>query len=379
MSTIKLSVVIPTYNSAPLILRCLESLEQQTSRKAEFEVIVVDDGSTDDTVRVLQDYLRQTSLQLHVLHPPHAGPAQARNHGIAVSQSDWIAFLDADIVTGPDWVNRALELVENHPFVGGFEGCTRIGEVEKVTPFTHQMCNPHGGRYPTCNLILRKQLCHFYPKYEIPFREDTDLAFSVLESGYEIRFDASLVAYHPPLHPNYKRPLRDAMRYYYDGLLERRFPHRYRHDVDVHYLAGMRFPHLRRKIYATFGISQLLFLFALMLNTVPATVSMALGVFHLIAYGVVLLVHLNKVQYSYLRIWDGVVLCGVAYVVPWILQVQRWRGLWDFRDEPLFSRETWPPPQHPASNRSAASKVIPLRARSRQTQPTLANDKRQKL
>ncbi|MBF0288667.1 MAG: glycosyltransferase family 2 protein [SAR324 cluster bacterium] len=356
----KLSIIIPTYNSASLIERCLEALEQQTAPKADFEIIVVDDGSTDDSARVLQQYLQKTSLQLSVLHKPNEGPASARNFGVGAVQSDWIAFLDIDVVVIPEWVERGLKLMCNHPAAAGFEGCTEIGNQEKVTPFTHQTRNLTGGRYLSCNLILRKQFCQFSSAYKIPFREDTDLAFSILEAGYNIIFDSGLRAYHPPLSPQYGRPIRNAMRYYYDGLLERRFPARYENDVDVHYIGGIRIPHLRKKIYMTFIWTQMFFLCSLLFSFVPVGLKWATGSIHLLAFGVVILTHLSHVKRSELKWLDVGLLVGIAYFVPWILCIQRLRGVLAFQNEPKFSAANWEYAQPTPSVNQETRKIIPL-------------------
>lgn len=333
----KLSIVVPTYNNTSLILRCLKSLEDQNACKGEFEVIVVNDGSEDDTFQALEEYVSQSSLQLRIYHIPHSGPASARNHGVEKARSKWIAFLDADMIAHPQWVKRGLELISQDIPVGGFEGKTEVGNRENVTPFTHQMSNIRGGRYPTCNIILRKKLCNFFNGYKIPFREDTDLAFSILESGFEIVFDRNLLAFHPPLSPNYKRPVKLAMRYYYDGLLARRFPEKYREDVDVHWICGLRIPHLRRKAYSIFALSQLSLLCALLFLAAGSIVSVFAGILHLVCYIVVLIIHLKNVKITNLKLKDTITLLGVTCIVPWILLIQWVRGLYAFRKEPLFS------------------------------------------
>jgi len=353
-----LSIVIPTYNSANLVLRCLRSLESQTADTSDFEVIVVNDGSTDTTSEILQEFVRHSTLTLQSINLSRCGPAIARNQGVLKTKADWVAFLDADVVANESWVERALTLISRYPEMGGFEGCTQISEQEKITPFTHQTSNLHGGRYPTCNLILRKSLCSFYPGYKIPFREDTDLAFSIQESGYEIRFDSRLEAFHPPLSACYTRPIHLAMRYYYDGLLARRFPVRYNNDVDVHYLLGIRLPHLRRKVYSVFVLSQLTWILCALLHTPELLLSVILAT-HLFAYGCVIAVHLKFSDISQIRIRDFIILSGMAYVIPWIMLIQRWRGIIAFRQDPQFSQNHIPSTPRPALTRTD-SKVIPF-------------------
>ena len=92
----------------------------------------------------------------------------------------------------------ALNLIGIHSNAGAIEGQTLVVNREEISPLTHQTENCQGGRYPTCNMLVRKQFCHFQSGYKIPFREDTDLAFSILEGGFSIPFAQDLIVYHPP-------------------------------------------------------------------------------------------------------------------------------------------------------------------------------------
>ena len=356
-----LSIIIPTYNSAKLIIRCLKSLETQTANKSSFEIIIVNDGSNDDTREVLQSFLEKTDLSMYVLNVSHCGPAIARNQGVLHAQADWIAFLDADIIASSTWIETGLSMICQHPEIGGFEGRTQACEPENITPFTHQTINLHGGRYPTCNMILKKSLCFFYPEYKIPFREDTDLAFSIQEAGYEIMFVPQLLAYHPPLPPRYLRPIQLAKRYYYDALLEKRFPKRYKEDVDVHYIMGMRIPHLRKKIYTAFILSQVASIGMLLSGVTPAAIINMCIFFHLSTYMVVMLTHLQNTDISFLSRKDFTILAGVTYLVPWVMIVQRWRGHLAFKKAVLLPSKVVPTPTPtPEPMQAESSKVIHL-------------------
>ena len=87
-----ISVIIPAYNAAATLARALDSVLAQTWHA--HEIIVVDDGSTDATVEVVESY----GGLVRYLRQENAGPSAARNHGVSVANGDWIAFLDAD-----DW------------------------------------------------------------------------------------------------------------------------------------------------------------------------------------------------------------------------------------------------------------------------------------
>jgi glycosyltransferase involved in cell wall biosynthesis len=98
MGTLSVSVIVPTYNRRHLVGRALDSIATQT--RAPSEVIVVDDGSSDDTLETL----RREYPSVTVLEQAHAGVSAARNRGIEHSHGDWIAFLDSD----DEWLPEKL-------------------------------------------------------------------------------------------------------------------------------------------------------------------------------------------------------------------------------------------------------------------------------
>jgi glycosyltransferase involved in cell wall biosynthesis len=102
-----ISVVIPAYNAAPYVSRAIESALAQTV--PPLEVIIVDDGSSDDTAEVVAAYQPRVRL----LRQANGGPASARNHGVRESHGDWIALLDADDSWLPKKLERQLGFVEN--------------------------------------------------------------------------------------------------------------------------------------------------------------------------------------------------------------------------------------------------------------------------
>ncbi|WP_061033163.1 glycosyltransferase family 2 protein [Vibrio splendidus] len=94
MNSLKFSVVIPCYNASKWIDKALTSLESQSYKP--LDVIVVDDGSTDDSIEAVNNYKQHSSLDILILSQKNAGPAAARNLGVSQSKGDYIAFLDAD-------------------------------------------------------------------------------------------------------------------------------------------------------------------------------------------------------------------------------------------------------------------------------------------
>ena len=104
----RVSVVIAAYNCARFIAESLESILAQSCRASE--IVVVDDGSTDDTAGVLARFARHVT----VVQAAHGGYASARNHGLARATGDWIAFHDADDVALADRLEFQLDFVARH-------------------------------------------------------------------------------------------------------------------------------------------------------------------------------------------------------------------------------------------------------------------------
>ncbi len=107
MSSPSVSIIIPTYNRGLFIRRAIDSVQQQTW--PDYELIVVDDGSTDDTPAILRK-LEKTEARLRVVDNARGrhGPAGARNTGLAEARGEWVAFLDSDDVWKPEKLARFM-------------------------------------------------------------------------------------------------------------------------------------------------------------------------------------------------------------------------------------------------------------------------------
>lgn len=99
-----ISIVIPVYNKEDYIIRCMESLEQQTFQ--DYEVILVDDGSTDSSAKVIKGYLADP--RIHYIYQENAGVSAARNRGLNSAVGDWIAFVDPDDYLKPEYLEKLL-------------------------------------------------------------------------------------------------------------------------------------------------------------------------------------------------------------------------------------------------------------------------------
>ncbi|RKX94059.1 MAG: glycosyltransferase family 2 protein [Spirochaetes bacterium] len=106
----EVSVIIPTYNRANLIKRAISSVARQTFK--DLEIIVIDDGSEDDTDKIVQNI---ADSRIRYKKIDHSGVSRARNEGIKLSRGRWIAFIDSDDEWLDTKIEKQLKYLENHP------------------------------------------------------------------------------------------------------------------------------------------------------------------------------------------------------------------------------------------------------------------------
>jgi glycosyltransferase involved in cell wall biosynthesis/peptidoglycan/xylan/chitin deacetylase (PgdA/CDA1 family) len=125
---IELSVIIPTYNRASRLKACLKALTHQTQAAENFEVLVVVDGSTDETLKVLDNF--DAPYLLHTIWQENSGPSHARNQGIVQANGQYCLFLDDDIIASPRLVAEHLQAQQQH------QKTIAIGQIELLLPAT---------------------------------------------------------------------------------------------------------------------------------------------------------------------------------------------------------------------------------------------------
>lgn len=122
----KISVVIPMYNSSKTILSTLNSVKTQTI--LPFEVLIIDDGSLDESATIVEDFISNNlTLNIHLVKKVNGGVSTARNAGIKLAQGDWIALLDSDDEWLPNKLERQIQVLSENPNID-FLGTNRNGE-----------------------------------------------------------------------------------------------------------------------------------------------------------------------------------------------------------------------------------------------------------
>jgi len=119
----KISVVIPMYNSENTIISALNSIKNQTAVEQILEIIVVNDGSTDNSLKIVKKYSEDNkNIPIRVINKPNGGVSSARNEGMKVAKGDWIALLDSDDEWLPKKIEIQMKTIQENPdidFLGG--------------------------------------------------------------------------------------------------------------------------------------------------------------------------------------------------------------------------------------------------------------------
>jgi glycosyltransferase involved in cell wall biosynthesis len=138
----KVSVIIPTYNAQEYLSETLDSVLSQTY--SHFEVIVVDDGSKDQTISIVEEYRMKYPEKVKLIQKENGGPASARNVGIKAAVGEYIAFIDADDLWLPEKLEKQVRYFESQPLqVGLVYTNTKKFDKDGVWTLPGKYCKKH--------------------------------------------------------------------------------------------------------------------------------------------------------------------------------------------------------------------------------------------
>lgn len=208
MTEIAISVVIPTYQRAHRLPELLKALCAQ-ELDAAYEVIIVDNGCTDDTSRLLASVedARIVPLRIDV----NRGPVPARNAGWQQARAEIIAFTDDDCIPDRHWLRGLLDGFTEAEVV---QGRTEPNPAHRhrLGPFSHTRRVVHeDGFYATSNMAFRREVLEATGGFDEHFYfggEDTDLGWRAKALGFRVRFCAEAVVYHDITRSDFPGTLR---------------------------------------------------------------------------------------------------------------------------------------------------------------------------
>lgn len=252
----KLSVVVATYNGGRTLRECLESLRQV--HYSNYEVIVVDDGSTDNTQEILKSF-----PEVRVVSQENRGLSVARNVGIEAATGEIVVFTDSDCVVDRDWLYHIAHFMEQNPYLAGMGG-------PNITPMedrlvhravalapghaTHVLLSQEEAEHvPGCNMAFRRdalmQVGLFDPIYR-KAGDDVDIIWRLQDMGHKIGFSTAAFVWHHR-RPTMRGYLRQQRGYgEAEALLLRRHPLRF-NDRGQSIWRGIIYP--SREMRSVFG------------------------------------------------------------------------------------------------------------------------------
>lgn len=212
----RLSVIIPTYNRKDQLALCLDRLNNQDTADSAYEVIVVDDGSTDGTDQLVKN--AATNYQLKYIRQDNGGPGSARNRGVHEAGTDIVTFIGDDILVTTGFVRQHLAAHKAHPR----EHEAILGQVDwpqdfDVTPFMKYIMGPSGAqfnfteirdynnvgynRFYTSNVSIKKSLLLkqdviFDSDFTYAAMEDVELGYRLYQKGMRLIYHPDAMAYH---------------------------------------------------------------------------------------------------------------------------------------------------------------------------------------
>jgi glycosyltransferase involved in cell wall biosynthesis len=214
----ELSVIIPTYNRKDILMKCLHALFQQICSKSDFEIIVIDDGSTDQTESIVKGIVEEAPVTLKYIKQKNRGPAAARNTGIKNAQGKIVLFIGDDIIATQSLLEEHLNWHRNYtdknvavlgyvtwspelqctPFMGWLENGGPQFTFWKIKDWKKVDAREY---FYTSNISLKRAFLlenNGYFDEEFPYAayEDIELGFRLKRKGMILKYNRSAIAYH---------------------------------------------------------------------------------------------------------------------------------------------------------------------------------------
>ena len=169
-----ISVIVPAYNAEKTIKGCLEALLNQ-DYNGNYEIIMVDDGSTDSTADIILSY-----KTVRLIKQPNAGPAAARNKGASEAKGEIILFTDSDCVPERDWIRMMTEPFEQDMSVIGVKGAYRTRQREIAARFVQF---EYEDKY---DKMKKDETIDFIDTYSAAFRRDIFLKWAAMIHHFQL-------------------------------------------------------------------------------------------------------------------------------------------------------------------------------------------------
>lgn len=327
--TLHVSVVIPTCRRPDLLQRCLSAVLAQEYDPRKYEVIVVDDGPSNQTRLVVLKNIaaRHPAIRYIASDQGPRGPAAARNLGWRAGGGTIIAFTDDDCIPSPGWLREGTaSFTDGTAAVAGRIVMPSEGTLTDYEKNALQLQHKHIG-FVTANCFVRKDALEevggFDERFTQAWREDSDLLFSLMEKGSDIVFAWNAVVTHPIRPARWGISIPQQRKNLFEALLYKKHPELYRR-------------HMASTMIARYYLIVLLALTAFGASAAGwrgiATASLSLWV---LLTGWFCAERLKGASGNAAHILEMVF---TSAVIPFASVYWRFRGAWKFRNVPLGNR-----------------------------------------
>ena len=192
------SIIIPTYNRLPILQKCLQAMETQDFTQP-YEIVVVDDGSTDGTVEFLKDKANEFP-HVKLFLQNHEGAAIARNTGLDLAQGDTIVFIDSDLVVTPVFLSAHAKALEGSDRAFTYGQVINTANFEEPTSEQIKITDISTAFFATGNVAIAKHWLIEAGKFDTSFRqygwEDLELGVRLKKLGLKLIKCPEAVGYH---------------------------------------------------------------------------------------------------------------------------------------------------------------------------------------
>lgn len=189
------SFIVPAHNEEDVIGKCLDSILKQ---RGNYEIVVVNDGSTDKTREIVERYVRKHPKRVKLINFSRGHSAAfARNRGAEKARGEWIVFVDADQIVEDNFLKKVEEFLKKNPEIDGSDYL--VYSYKPKTIFqkawgAYRACYPSIGLVHIIKTIVFKKLKGFNEK--IFYYEDTEFRDRFLSSGYKFKGPINTIVYH---------------------------------------------------------------------------------------------------------------------------------------------------------------------------------------
>jgi len=230
----KVTVIIPTYKRPRLLIRCLDALALQTINKDEFMVIVVSDGPDQPTKQAIGTWSGHQHLNVSYLQIEKGGPAAARNYGWKQAKTPLIAFTDDDCIPSPNWLAAFINAYSGEKYIA-YTGQTKVPLPDKKTDFALNIAQLEKAEFITANCACTRAALQlvggFDERFEMAWREDSDLNFKLIVHQIEIAQLIDALVIHPVRDVPWGISIKEQQKGRYDALLYKKYPDLYRKKI----------------------------------------------------------------------------------------------------------------------------------------------------